>query len=198
MDVDKIIDFLNNIEPKLSARSDSREQLLLKSRELIRLCGETISLAHRQKKEEALKKFQEAVNKAREIEQIVSNYPELLYGDVGTAFQELAEASIVLSFYFDVELRLPNDLGIPDIYYITGIADAVGEMRRALLEKLRKGDGVKEAERILEYMDVIYENLWKMEYPKSLVPGLRQKIDQLRKILEESRHDVFLASLGKV
>ncbi|EWG08083.1 MAG: haloacid dehalogenase superfamily protein [Candidatus Aramenus sulfurataquae] len=198
MDVDKIIDFLNNIEPKLSARSDSREQLLLKSRELIRLCGETISLTHRQKKEEALKKFQEAVNKAREIEQIVSNYPELLYGDVGTAFQELAEASIVLSFYFDVELRLPNDLGIPDIYYITGIADAVGEMRRALLEKLRKGDGVKEAERILEYMDVIYENLWKMEYPKSLVPGLRQKIDQLRKILEESRHDVFLASLGKV
>ncbi|MCI2414351.1 MAG: haloacid dehalogenase [Candidatus Aramenus sp.] len=198
MDVAKIVDYLNGIEPKLSARSDSREQLLLKSRELIRLCGETISLAHRQKRDEALKKFQEAMNKAREIEQIVSNYPELLYGDVGTAFQELAEASIVLSFYFDVELRLPNDLGIPDIYYITGIADAVGEMRRTLLEKLRKGDGVKEAERILEYMDVIYENLWKMEYPKSLVPGLRQKIDQLRKILEESRHDVFLASLGKV
>ncbi len=198
MDVEKIVEYLNAVEPKLSARSDSREQLLLKSRELIRLCGETISLAHRQKRDEALRRFQEALNKAKEIEQIVSNYPELLYGDVGTAFQELAEASIVLSFYFDVELKLPDDLGIPDIYYITGVADAVGEMRRALLEKLRKGNELKEAEKILEYMDVIYESLWKMEYPKSLVPGLRQKIDQLRKILEESRHDVFLASLGKV
>jgi len=35
-----------------------------------------------------------------------------------------------------------------------------------------------------------------LEYPKSLVPGLRQKIDGLRKILEETNHDLFLAGVG--
>lgn len=195
MPVEEIIDYINSIESKLTERSDNREKLLLMSRELIRLCGETISLSHRHKKEEAIKKYEEAIKKAKDIENIVSNYPELLYGDVGTSFQELAEASIVLSFYFDVKLNLPEDLGIPDTYYITGIADAVGEMRRSILELLRKGGNISEADKILDYMDNLYETLWKLEYPKSLVPGLRQKIDQLRRIIEETRHDVFLASL---
>jgi translin len=195
MPVKEIIDYINSVESKLTERSDNREKLLLMSRELIRLCGETISLSHRRKKEEAIKKYEEAIKKAKEIENIVANYPELLYGDVGTSFQELAEASIMISFYFDVKLNLPEDLGIPDTYYITGVADSVGEMRRSILELLRKGDNIGEAEKILDYMDSLYEALWKLEYPKSLVPGLRQKIDQLRRILEETRHDVFLANL---
>jgi len=70
----------------------------------------------------------------------------------------------------------------------------VGEMRRAVLESLRKGDKAKGRE-IMEEMETIYEELWKLEYPKSLVPGLRQKIDALRKLVEDTRHDLFLAEV---
>lgn len=190
-------EYLNSIEEKLNVRFDNKEKLLLMSRELIRLCGETISLSHRQKKEEALKKFSQALQKAKELQQITSQYPDLEYGDIITSFQELAEASIVISMYFGEKLRLPSELGISDAYYILGIADAIGEMRRAVLEFLRKGD-INKAEEFFNVMEDLYEDLWKLEYPKSLVPGLRQKIDALRRILEETRHDLFLAKLGKV
>ncbi|MQL55093.1 haloacid dehalogenase [Acidianus ambivalens] len=195
--IEEIQSYLDGIEKKLTERFDNREKLLLLSRELIRVCGETISLSHRQKKEEALKKYEEAIQKAKEIEQIVNQYPELLYGDVGTSFQELAEASVVINMYFGGKLYLADELGIPDMYYVLGIADAVGEMRRAILEFLRKGD-YENADKFFNYMETIYEELWKFEYPKSLIPGLRQKIDALRRILEETRHDLFLAKLGKV
>jgi translin len=195
--IEEIQSYLDGIEEKLTERFDNREKLLLLSRELIRVCGETISLSHRQKKEEALKRYEEAIQKAKEIEQIINQYPELLYGDVGTSFQELAEASVVINMYFGGKLYLADELGIPDMYYVLGIADAVGEMRRAILEFLRKGD-YENADKFFNYMETIYEELWKFEYPKSLIPGLRQKIDALRRILEETRHDLFLAKLGKV
>ena len=195
--IEEIQSYLDGIEEKLTERFDNREKLLLLSRELIRVCGETISLSHRQKKEEALKKYEEAIQKAKEIEQIINQYPELPYGDVGTSFQELAEASVVINMYFGGKLYLTDELGIPDMYYVLGIADAVGEMRRAILEFLRKGD-YENADKFFNYMETIYEELWKFEYPKSLIPGLRQKIDALRRILEETRHDLFLAKLGKV
>lgn len=188
--------YLDSVEEKLNARFDNREKVLLMARELIRLCGEAISLSHRQRREEALKKFSQALQKAKELQQITAQYPDLEYGDIITAFQELAEVSIVISMYFGEKLLLPSDLGILDTYYILGIADALGEMRRAILEFLRKGE-LDKAEEYFNTMESLYEELWKLEYPKSLVPGLRQKIDALRRILEETRHDLFLAKLGK-
>ncbi|WP_338600422.1 haloacid dehalogenase [Sulfolobus tengchongensis] len=196
MFVQKIKNYLDSINGVLQERFENREKLLLMARELIRFCGETISLSHKGRREEALKKYELAISKAFEIEKIISNFPELLYGDVGVAFQELAEASVVVSLYFNVDLKLPNELGIPDIYYITGIADAIGEMRRRVLELLKKNE-VEEAEKTYQIMEELYELLWEFEYPKSLVPGLRQKIDSLRRILEETNHDIFLAKLGR-
>ncbi|MEM3767603.1 MAG: haloacid dehalogenase, partial [Metallosphaera sp.] len=190
--------YVTSIETKLLSRFESRERLLQISREVIRYSGETISLSHRGKREEALDRYSKAKTKLEEIKGIVSNFPELLFGDVGVAFQEISEASVVLSFYFGTSLTLPKDLGIPDVYYITGIADAIGEMRRAALESLRRGEKEKGKE-ILAVMENIYDMLWKLEYPKSLVPGLRQKVDAMRKVLEDTRHDVFLAEVvGKI
>jgi len=196
MVAEEIREYLNSVNQSLQERFENREKLLLLAREVIRYCGETISLSHRGKKEEALKKYEMALEKAEQIRNIIKNFPELLYGDVGIAFQELAEASVIISLYFNVKLKLANDLGIPDTYYITGIADAIGEMRRKVLELLKKNN-IEEAEKTYELMEELYELLWGFEYPKSLVPGLRQKIDNLRRLLEETNHDIFLAKLGK-
>ncbi|QKQ99629.1 haloacid dehalogenase [Metallosphaera tengchongensis] len=195
---DQLNDYVNSIEDRLKARFESREKLIQVSREAIRYSGETISLSHRGRKQEALEKYSKAKEKIQEINSIIQSFPELLFGDVGTAYQEISEAAVVLSFYFGVPLDLPLDLGIPDIYYVTGIADAIGEMRRATLETLRKGDSSK-AKEILDEMENLYDIIWKLEYPKSLVPGLRQKIDAMRRVLEETRHDVFLSEIvGKL
>jgi translin len=192
--VNQIKDYVEKITPKLQERFDSREKLLLLSREVIRYAGETISLSHKMKKEEATKRYEMTLQKLKELKEVVCNYPELLYGDVGTAFQEVAEASVVYSIYFDQRVPTGEELGIPDIYYILGIADAIGELRRRVLELLRKRE-VEKAEHTYTIMEELYEILWELEYPKALVPNLRQKIDSLRRLLEETNHDLFLAHL---
>ena len=192
--IDEIRDYINRVLPKLQDRFDKREKVLLVAREVIRYSGETISLSHRLKMWDAKEKFSLALQKLEELKKIVNEYPELLYGDVGTAFQEAAEASIVLSMYFNDKLKTSEDLGIPETYYILGIADAIGEMRRRVLELLRK-DQKDEAEKTFKMMEELYELLWALEYPKATVPGLRQKIDSLRKLIEETHHDLFLAHL---
>ena len=192
--VDEIRDYINKVLPRLQDRFDKREKILLIAREVIRYAGETISLSHRLKMQEAKEKYSLAIQKLEELKKIVNEYPELLYGDVGTAFQEIAEASIVISMYFNDKLKTSEELGIPETYYILGIADAIGEMRRRVLELLRK-DQKEEAEKTFRMMEELYELLWELEYPKATVPGLRQKIDALRRLIEETHHDLFLAHL---
>ncbi|MDT7875171.1 MAG: haloacid dehalogenase [Sulfolobus sp.] len=192
--VNDIKEYVQKVTPKLQERFDSRERLLLLSREVIRYSGESISNSHKRRKEEALKKLQQAIEKLEELKKLVNSYPELLYGDVGTAFQEVSEASIVYSIYFNEKVGTAEELGIPEQYYILGIADSIGEMRRKVLEHLRKGE-IEEAEKTYKIMEELYEMLWTLEYPKALVPNLRQKIDNLRRLLEETNHDLFLAHL---
>jgi translin len=62
----------------------------------------------------------------------------------------ISEAAAVLSMYFDLPLPSPEELGVPESYYVLGMADAVGEMRRTALELLRKGKK-EEAESISDH-----------------------------------------------
>jgi len=193
---DSLRRYVQEMLPKLEQRFQSREDLLLLSREVIRYAGEAISLSHRGKKEEAVQKFDMAKSKLREVSERVKAFPDLLYGDVGTAYQEVSEAAAVLSMYFDLPLPSPEELGVPESYYVLGMADAVGEMRRMALELLRKGKK-EEAERVYQTMEEVYSVLWDLEYPKALVPNLRQKIDYMRRIIEETHHDIFIAEAMK-
>jgi translin len=189
---DSLRRYVQEMLPKLEQRFQSREDLLLLSREVIRYAGEAISLSHRGRRDEAVQKFDTAKSKLREVSERVKAFPDLLYGDVGTAYQEVSEAAAVLSIYFDIPLPSPEELGVPEGYYVLGMADAVGEMRRMALELLRKGKK-EEAERVYQTMEEVYSVLWDLEYPKALVPNLRQKIDYMRRIIEETHHDIFIA-----
>ncbi|MEM2662384.1 MAG: haloacid dehalogenase, partial [Metallosphaera sp.] len=105
MITDKINEYISSVEEKLMSRFESRERLLQISREVIRYSGETISLSHRGRRDEALEKYGQARKRVEEIKNIVQNFPELLFGDVGVVFQEISEASVVLSFYFNLPLN---------------------------------------------------------------------------------------------
>ncbi|BCU67394.1 haloacid dehalogenase [Sulfolobales archaeon HS-7] len=191
---EKIAIYIEKITPKLEERFENREKVLQLSREIIRLSGEAISFSHRGKSDSAVEKFHLAIDKVRQVKDLIHEYPELLTGDAGTAFQELTEAYIVLSYQTDRSIELPEDMNIPIIFYVLGVADAVGELRRICLEQLRKGNYTY-AQEMYKEMENLYEILWRLEYPKAMVPSLRQKIDNLRRILEETSHDLFLASI---
>jgi translin len=89
-------------------------------------------------------------------------------------------------------LPTPEELGVRYAAYLHGMGEAVGEMRRHLLDMIRKGD-ISDCEQILSDMDDIYGILVTMDFPDGLTYGLRRTTDIVRGILEKTRGDLTLA-----
>jgi len=83
-------------------------------------------------------------------------------------------------------------LHIPAAAYVRGLAEAVGELRRRVLDLLRHGHS-PEIERLLGLMDEIYAVLVTMDYPDAVTFGLRRLTDIARSLLERTRGDVTLS-----
>ena len=83
----------------------------------------------------------------------------------------------------------PEEIKVPTVDYVLGLADVIGEYRRLTLDALREGDAEK-GEACLQTMDEIYIELMAMDEAYMLVPGLRRKCDVARRIIETTRGDV--------
>jgi translin len=86
----------------------------------------------------------------------------------------------------------PEELGLSNAAYLNGLGEAVGEMRRHVLDAIRKGD-LSHSEEILSKMDDIYNVLVTMDFPDALTSGLRRTTDMVRGVLERTRSDLSLA-----
>ena len=76
--------------------------------------------------------------------------------------------------------------------YLNGLAEAVGELRRYLLDILRAGE-VERCEECLAVMDEVYGILVTFDYPDAMTGGLRRTTDNVRGILERTRGDLTMA-----
>lgn len=83
----------------------------------------------------------------------------------------------------------PEDLKVGDRAYLNGAAEAIGEMRRFLLDRLRAGEFAR-GEELLAAMDDICDALASLDYPDALTGGLRRSTDVARAILERTRGDL--------
>jgi translin len=114
-------------------------------------------------------------------------------GLVGAAFQEYAEAQVLLNVVEKEQFVSPESLGVPSIDYVLGLSDVIGELRRRALDMLRKGN-VKMAEKCLGIMEQIYSELMAMDDAYMLIPGLRRKSDVARHVIEATRGDITIES----
>jgi translin len=108
------------------------------------------------------------------------------------AYQELSEAVNVLSLIEHSRFTPPEKYQIPSRPYLNGLADVIGELRRAALDYLRRDD-VSRAEQFLSIMENILEGLQSFDYPNALVPDLRRKCDVGRALVERTRGDLTRA-----
>ncbi|MHA1907053.1 MAG: hypothetical protein ACW98Y_07150 [Candidatus Thorarchaeota archaeon] len=188
-----LADILNSIREEIDADDQVREKVLPLARSAVRKCSESIKQTHRGKFVDAKSDLKEAhvlVNQAKEEMKKSAHMSKSRILD--TAFQELAEAANLLSILEQGVLTPPEIYMIPSRPYLTGLADTVGEIRRAILEKLRKDDTTT-AEKLLTMMESIFEELSSFDYPNALVPDLRRKCDVARGIIERTRGDVTTA-----
>jgi translin len=86
----------------------------------------------------------------------------------------------------------PDELGVDYATYLNGLGEAVGELRRHILDITRKGE-ISRCEELLEAMDDISGVLVTMDFPDAMTGGLRRTTDAVRGILERTRGDLTIA-----
>jgi len=163
-------------------------------RRATRLSKQAILYIHQGRLAEAEKLLEESSTLFADLSRLSEEHPDLFFsGSVDAAFQEYAEAQVMLGLVEKDQFVSPESLHIPSIDYVLGLSDVIGELRRRALDMLRKGN-VKMAEKCLDIMEEIYGELMGMDDAYMLVPGLRRKSDVARHVIESTRGDVTLES----
>lgn len=183
----------SRVHQNFEALNQAREQALLQARQLTRLCANTIRALHRSEMETAHHNLREANEIAAGLQRLLADYPVLLYaGYTQDALKEYVEASLTCAIIEDRLLPSPEELKVEYSTYLNGMAEVTGELRRRCLDILRQGYS-EEAERLLSWMDEIYNLLVTVDYPDALTGGLRRQTDLVRGIVERTRADLTLS-----
>jgi translin len=184
---------LLDLRTEIDADDKVREKILPFSRDAVRKCSESVKKTHKGMYEEAHKLINEAHQIIQDAERAMAESDFVSKAKpLDIAYQELAEASNLLSLIEKGIFTPPGEFTIPSRPYLTGLADTIGELRRAALDFLRLDD-VDRAEGLLSLMDEILEGLQSFDYPNALVPDLRRKCDVGRSLVERTRGDLTRA-----
>ena len=171
----------------------ARERALPKSRTAIRYCANSIRATHRHEFTAARALLSQAAELIAEMERDLETHRDIYYaGFVQDAHKEYAEAATFTALAQRLPIPTPSELTIGYAAYLNGIAEAVGELRRYVLDQLRRGH-IDNSEVFLNYMDDIYAVLISVDFPDAITAGLRRTTDATRGILEKTRGDLTTA-----
>ena len=183
----------NRAIEQLTSRNRDREEGLSVSREVIRLSANAIRAVHRTDFDEAARLIATAESRLQDAEHIRSDSP-LIYnaGFLNDARKEFTEANVTLAVISGRDIPTAEDLGVDPSAYLNGMAEVIGELRRYILDSLRR-DIVERCEELMEVMDEIYGVLVTVDFPEAVTGGLRHTTDAMRAVLERTRGDLTIA-----
>lgn len=174
----------------LDSKFAAREIAIAGSRRSIRASANAIRATHRGDAEEAAELLAAAGTELTAAREAVTGHPDLeAAGFMRDAAKEFSEANLTVALTAGRELPPPADLEVPVAAYLNGLGEAVGELRRRLLDQLRAG-GLAEGEATFADMEAILDLLATMDYPDGMTGGLRRTTDVARALVERSRADL--------
>jgi translin len=180
----------------LALKHAARERALPKARTAIRACANSIRATHRQEFEAAKALLAQAASLLSEMAYDLHDHQDIYFaGFVQDAQKEYAEAVTFSALVQGQPLATAQELAIGWSAYLNGLAEAVGELRRYVLDQLRQGK-FDRCEAFLGAMDDIYALLVTVDFPDAITGGLRRTTDATRGILEKTRGDLT-AALGQ-
>ena len=151
----KLESIADQIRSGLSAKDVAREKVLPRCREVIRHCSNAIRAVHRREFDQAAELLEPAHSLLDEMRRAVADHGGLgNAGFIRNAEKEFAEGNITLALITGKPLPDPAELGVEPAAYLNGMGEAVGELRRYLLDSLRGGD-LSRGEDLLSAMDDI-------------------------------------------
>ena len=178
------------IRDNFDTKDAARERGLTISREMIRNSANAIRAVHREEYEDA-QALMEATAKLRdEAEQALKDHPDVRHaGFVHDAQKEYAESRQTYALIRGEPLPDPDDLRVGYAAYLNGLGEAVGELRRHALDRIRHND-MEWGEGILRAMDEVYYALSSFDYPPAISGGLKRTADVTRSLIERTRGDI--------
>jgi translin len=190
--MDELNTIADSIREVLTAKNVIRDTTIAGSRELIRHCAECIRAVHRRDWDTADAKLAVVKTQAAELRAGVADYPDLYHaGYTRDAMKEVVEAHITYAIIRDQPLPTLETLAVEAATYLNGLAEAATELRRFILDIMRRQDSHSdEAERLLAWMEAIYDHLVTFDFPDALTGGLRRQTDIVRSVLERTRGDL--------
>lgn len=178
------------ISRHLEEKDQAREEALALTRVVVRRSGAAIRSVHRGELDRALDLADRAGEDLAAILNLLKEHPDVRYsGLVDGAEQEYAEARIVYALITEERIPHPREVGVEMTSYLAGLGDAVGELRRHILDLIRLGRP-EEGEVHLAAMEEIYHLLMSLDYPDAVTKGMRRKGDVARSLLDRTRGDL--------
>lgn len=173
-----------------SVQNRARERALPLCRQMIQNSGNAIRSTHRQDPDSARQLIDANRALNEQLLAAVADSDEMRQaGFLHDAQKEYAEACITFALVQGTSLPEADELRVPMPAYLNGLGEAVGEMRRYILDSLRRGD-TSRCEALLETMDDVYGVLMAMDYPDTVTHGLRRNSDAARGLIERTRGDL--------
>ena len=177
----------------LTLRHQAREQALAVSREVIRFSANAIRAVHRGDFDDARQLIDRAGKRLQETRHIREGNPEIYYaGFLSDARKEYTEANITLAVISRSDIPNPGAIDVDAPAYLNGMAEVIGELRRYILDALRR-DSFEHCEEFMDTMDEIYGILVTIDFPEGVTGGLRRSTDAMRGVLERTRGDLTIS-----
>lgn len=191
--MDEFSQFTEKVHDIFEALNQARDHALVQARQLTRLSANTIRAIHRLEIDHAHENLVQAAEIAAGLKKSLADFPQLFFaGYTQDALKEYVEATLTCAVIENKPLPPPEDLDVEVSTYLNGLAEVTGELRRRCLDILRAGYS-PEAERLLGWMDEIYNLLVTVDYPDALTNGLRRQTDLVRGIVERTRGDLTIS-----
>jgi len=176
------------IRDELKRLDDSREDVIQKSREIIRLSKSVISSVHRgQADKKLIEKMKADVKKLpRENNETNMNY---------VALQEYVEAICFYEFMENGKIPTYSELKVDVQSYLLGLCDLTGELMRKSVNSVINKD-YKTALRIRDFVIDLYDEVLKFDLRNG---ELRKKTDEIKwnlKKIEDVAYDIKIKGLA--
>lgn len=185
------------IHEELRKKDRAREASFKEVRLLIRTCGDGIRAIHREDREGVARAIEDAGVHLKNIREELRTHPDLASSNSVTGgLVEYAELRVVFGLIMGDGMLTYEEVGVSPVAYLNGLGDAIGEIRRHVLNLLRRQE-TAEAERYLDVAEEIYDMIMSFDYPRAILGDLRRKQDVARSLLERTRADVTMAVLQK-
>lgn len=184
---------MEDVRARFVSKNMARETALPLCREATRLSANAIRAVHRDEFDKAREMVAKAAAQLRTAKESLVEHPDIYFaGFVHDGQKEYAEAAITLAMIEGADLPTPAELDVEHAAYLNGMGEAIGELRRHLLDTLRTGD-IEKCEQWLRAMDEMYSVMVTVDYPDAMTGGLRRTTDNVRGILERTRGDYTMS-----